>query len=120
MISRADQLQHSDMVGVRQSLGSLDKRVSVLEVKQGNTDTHLQDLRTEVQEVSREVRALGDKLIESQQQLREVFSAHVNQENEDRLKLIRGQKQTITTVILAIAALSAPYIVEYLRFPILP
>jgi hypothetical protein len=114
-MNRADQQQHSDMIGVRQAIGSLDKRVSILEVQQHNTDSHLQELRLEIQDISKELKSIGRELVGESRSLQRQFHGHVVQEDADRIKLLRGQRQTIITVILAAFVASVPYLVDYLR-----
>ena len=109
---------HTDMLGVRDALTHLDKRVSVLEVRQGSADEHLRELKTDVKEIGNEVKNIGKDLSERITKVGHNFHAHTEQEDKDRIELIRKQKNIIITSLLTLAAVSTPYVIEFLRSPI--
>jgi predicted nucleic acid-binding Zn-ribbon protein len=114
MGSQAQQ-QHSDMMGVRRSIGDLDKRVSVLEVRQTNTDTHLQELRVAIHEISQELKSLGKDLLSESKNLQHELASHTEREDKDRIEMMRRQRTTTITIILGITLAAIPYVIIFLQ-----
>lgn len=121
MTDAVDQ-HHQDMVSIRKELtgirtqfSDMDKRVSILEEKRKSDSSRTQELKTEVSNLSKDIKTLVNQVHEGNRHLESKITEHMANELKDRLQIARSQKATFILVALTLGSALLPYLFSYFR-----
>ena len=105
---------HFDIIRIRDNLIHIDKRVTVLEVRQASSEELLKLLREEVKEIGSDIRSQGKDLHINLIDLGKQFNDHVIQEDHDRITFLRAQRKVMIGIIVTVTIAVLPYVIDYL------
>ena len=105
---------HFDIIRIRDNLVHMDKRVTVLEVKQTTSEELLKLLREEVKQIGADIKGQGKDLQNSFAHLEKEFNGHIIKEEHDRITFLRAQRKVMIGIILTVTIAVLPYVIDYL------